>query len=45
MKSHPEYLSRPHQPGRKPRLMDFVFKKEKEADRIVVITDEQDCSG
>jgi hypothetical protein len=27
------------------QVMDFVCKSEKSADRIIVITDEQDCSG
>lgn len=26
-------------------VMDYVYEKEGEADRIIVITDEQDCSG
>lgn len=26
------------------QVMDYVYKKEKKADRIIVITDEQDCS-
>ena len=27
------------------QVMDFVYEKETEADRVIVITDEQDCSG
>jgi len=27
------------------QVMDFVFEKEQEADRIIVITDEQDCDA
>lgn len=27
------------------QCMDYVFEHEKEADRIIVLTDEQDCSG
>ena len=27
------------------QVMDFVYEEEQEADRVIVITDEQDCSG